>query len=200
MEKHSNMNMPAQDDLYLLQSIQKGNRKAFDHLFRMYYPVLCTYCQHYVEPEEAKEIVQDTMLWLWEKRETLAGIQSPKHYLFTTVYHRAIRHLEQNEMRRQAHATYHERTMTLLEDIDICLLNDLSHHIRTALAQLPPAQREVFLMNRFRDMTYEEISKQLNISPQTVAYRIRQALAFLKEELKDYFPLALLMLDMKLIF
>ena len=187
-------------DTLLLDRLREGDTKAFDALFRQYYPLLCAYGCRFVCLENAEEIAQDTMLWLWEKRETLAGIQSPKHYLFTTVYHRAIRHLEQNEMRRQAHATYHERTMTLLEDIDICLLNDLSHHIRTALAQLPPAQREVFLMNRFRDMTYEEISKQLNISPQTVAYRIRQALAFLKEELKDYFPLALLMLDMKLIF
>ena len=104
----------------------------------MYYSVLYTYCQHFTEPEEAKEIVQDTMLWLWEKREMLADVQSPKQYLFTAVYHRAMNLLKQNEMRQQTHAIYHERTMTLLEDIDICQINDLSRHIRTAISQLPP--------------------------------------------------------------
>ena len=34
-----------------------------------YYSVLCTYCYRFVRLEDAEEIVQDVMLWLWENRE-----------------------------------------------------------------------------------------------------------------------------------
>lgn len=175
-------------DESLLQSIRGGDEKAFDRLFRLYYPMLCAYCQHFTGSEEAKEIVQDTMLWLWKKRNILEGVQSVKSYLFSAVYHRAMSWIKGNELRQQAHEVYYKRTMALLEDVDVCLLNDLSRHIREAVSQLPPAYREAFILNRFRNMTHDEIGELLGISPRTVEYRIRKAMQLLKEELKEYFP------------
>ena len=187
-------------DESLLQSIREGDKKAFDRLFRSYYPVLCAYCQHFTGAEEAKEVVQDTMLWLWEKREMLEGVQSAKSYLFSAVYHRAMSRIKDDELRQQAHEAYYKRTTALLEDVDVCLLNDLSRHIREAVAQLPPTYREAFVLNRFRNMTYDEIGKQLGVSPRTAEYRIRKAMQLLRKELKEYFPLALLLLELRLVF
>jgi hypothetical protein len=39
---------------------------------------------------------------------------------------------------------------------------------------------------------HREIAEKLNVSPQTVNYRIGQALKILRKELKDYLPLFLL--------
>jgi RNA polymerase sigma-70 factor (ECF subfamily) len=47
-------------------------------------------------------------------------------------------------------------------------------------------------MNRFEKLTHKEIAEKLNVSPQTVNYRIGQALKILRKELKDYLPLFLL--------
>lgn len=44
-------------------------------------------------------------------------------------------------------------------------------------------------MNRFEEMTYNEIAEQTGVSPKTIAYRISQALKILRTELKDYIPL-----------
>ena len=38
-------------------------------------------------------------------------------------------------------------------------------------------------------MTHKEIAEKLNVSPQTINYRIGQALKILRSELKDYLPL-----------
>lgn len=65
------------EDTSLLSAIQKGDRSAFDVLFQKYYSVLCTYCYRFVRLEDAEEIVQDVMLWLWENREDpLSNIRS----------------------------------------------------------------------------------------------------------------------------
>ena len=59
------------EDQSLLLAIKNGNEKAFDTLFRKYYPMLCAYGNKFVELEDAEECVQDAMLWLWENKDML---------------------------------------------------------------------------------------------------------------------------------
>lgn len=52
------------EDNVLFSAIKKGDEKAFDVLFRKYYPMLCAYGSKLVELEDAEECVQDAMLCL----------------------------------------------------------------------------------------------------------------------------------------
>lgn len=54
------------DNDFLLSAVQRGDQKAFDTLFRRYYPMLCAYGHRFVELEDAEEIVEDSLLWIWE--------------------------------------------------------------------------------------------------------------------------------------
>ena len=49
-------------------------------------------------------------------------------------------------------------------------------------------------MNRFENLTYQEIADKAGVSSKTIAYRISQALKILRTELKDYIPLLLFLL------
>ncbi len=53
---------------------------------------------------------------------------------------------------------------------------------------MPESYREAFMMHRFKDMSYKEIADVLNVSTQTVAYRIQQSLKLLRVSLKEYLP------------
>ena len=79
------------EDRQLLQAIGNGDKAAFDHLFQKYYPTLCAYGSRFVELEDAEEIVEDIMLWIWENANMLGFIESSfSNYLYKTVYNRAI--------------------------------------------------------------------------------------------------------------
>ena len=52
------------EDILLLSQLQQGDKKAFNTLFRRYYPILCAYAHRFVDLEDAEEIVQDVMLSL----------------------------------------------------------------------------------------------------------------------------------------
>ena len=52
------------DNDFLLSAVQRGDQKAFDTLFRRYYPMLCANGHRFVELEDAEEIVEDSLLWL----------------------------------------------------------------------------------------------------------------------------------------
>ena len=64
------------EDRQLLQAIGNGDKAAFDHLFQKYYPTLCAYGSRFVELEDAEEIVEDIMLWIWENANMLGFIES----------------------------------------------------------------------------------------------------------------------------
>lgn len=44
------------EDQSLLLAIKNGNEKAFDTLFRKYYPMLCAYGNKFVELEDAENV------------------------------------------------------------------------------------------------------------------------------------------------
>mgnify|MGYP004507059833 FL=1 len=181
-------------DTSLLTAMQNGDRSAFDMLFQKYYSVLCAYCYRFVRLEDAEEIVQDVMLWLWENRERPIIEYSLKQYLFKAVYHRCMTRVVQNEVKQRADTVYHERMSAMLQDVDIYQVNELSRHIQKAINELPPAYKEAFIMHRFRNLSYKEAAELLNVSPKTVDYRIQQALKILRVKLKDYLPLILMQL------
>ena len=56
---------------------------------------------------------------------------------------------------------------------------------------LLPNVREAFELNRFQNLTYNEIAERLGVSPKTIDYRIQQALKQLRIDLKEYLPLLL---------
>jgi RNA polymerase sigma-70 factor (ECF subfamily) len=67
------------------------------------------------------------------------------------------------------------------------------HEIEEAINDLPEKCREVFYLCRFENMSYEEISAKLNISVNTVRTQMSRALVKLRESLKDYLPLFLIL-------
>lgn len=182
------------EDNYLLSAMREGDKNAFNTLFRRYYPVLCAYCHRFVDLEDAEEIVQDIMLWLWESRSMQIINTSLSQYLFKAVYHRAINKITKDEIKHRADTFFYAEMQEMLENTDFYAIEELNKRIKTAISNLPPSYREAFTMHRFQNMSYKEIAVILDVSPKTVDYRIQQALKLLRVELKDYLPLIYLYL------
>ena len=179
------------DNDFLLSAVQRGDQKAFDTLFRRYYPMLCAYGHRFVELEDAEEIVEDSLLWIWENRETLVIESSLNSYLFKMVYRRALNKLAHIDATQRADTRFYEDMQEMLQDTDYYQVEELTRRIEGAVAALPESYREAFVMHRFRDMSYKEIAETLGVSPKTIDYRIQQALKQLRTDLKDYLPLLL---------
>ncbi len=175
------------EDKELLSAIQRGDKGAFNTLFRKYYPILCTYCRRFVSIEDAEEIVQDIMLWLWEKRKEEVIQTSIFQYLIKAVYHRALNKITQNETKNRADTFFYTEMSHLFDDANDYTIEELEKNIQFAISQLPDSYKEAFTMHRFQQMSYKEIAEVLNVSAKTVDYRIQQALKILRLKLKGYF-------------
>ena len=176
---------------FLLSAVQHGDLKAFDALFRRYYPMLCAYGHRFVELEDAEEIVEDALLWIWENRETVVIESSLTPYLFKMVHRRALNRLAHIDATQRADTRFYEEMQEMLQDTDYYQVEELTRRIEEAVAALPESYREAFAMHRFRNMSYKEIAETLGVSPKTIDYRIQQALKQLRTDLKDYLPILL---------
>ncbi|KKB52543.1 RNA polymerase sigma-70 factor [Parabacteroides sp. HGS0025] len=176
-------------DEVLFEKIQAGDVKAFDVLFMRYYPLLCAYAKQFVDFDDGQEIVQDVMVWFWENSSMQVIESSPKNYLFRAVKNRCLTLINRNELKQRVVSSMYENQQSQYEDPDFYIVEELTRNIENALSRLPETYREAFEMNRFQNMTYNEIAEKLNVSSKTVDYRIQQALKLLRVELKDYLPL-----------
>lgn len=177
------------EDLFLLESLRQGEHTAFEQLFRKYYTVLCAYARRMLNKEDAEEIVQEVMIWLWENRCELVVESSLGQYLFKMTYRKVLNHLTRQQIKTKVEAAFYEHTQSMLCEVDYGQLEELSARINEAVAALPDSFRESFVMHRFKDLSYKEIAEVLEVSQQTVAYRIQQALKLLRVSLRDYLPM-----------
>lgn len=183
-------------DEALFQLIRTGNKKAFDTFFIKYYPILCAYATPFVGEDDAEEIIQDLMVWLWESRENIVVGSSLSGYMFKAVKNKCINHIHKNRLHEQVHISIQNSALTKFEDPDFYIVEELTQKIDEALARLPETYREAFVLNRIDGKTYNEIAALLNISSKTVDYRIQQALKNLRIHLKDYLPFLLSLLEL----
>jgi Sigma-70 region 2 len=86
-------NDPASDKL-LFRLISEGDESAFRDIFHAYRKILYPVVLSLVKVEaDAKEILQETFLKLWLKRETLTEIESPGGWLYSVASTEALMHL-----------------------------------------------------------------------------------------------------------
>ncbi|MEG0949043.1 MAG: RNA polymerase sigma-70 factor [Bacteroidales bacterium] len=174
------------DNNRIILALKQSDKLVFEHVYRYYFRGLCAFCTQYVSQIESEEIVQDTMMWLWENRADLNANLTLKSLLFTIVKNRALNRINHQKIKQRVHQEIVEKYESQFETPDFYLENELFHLYNNALLKLPEDFRLVYELNRHNNLTHKEIALKLNISPQTVNYRISQVLKTLRVELKDY--------------
>lgn len=179
------------DNKSVIAALKEGNVQTFEEVYRYYFRGLCAFCSQYVSLIESEEIVQDTMMWLWENRLSLISELTLKTLLFTIVKNKALNRITHYEVKRKVHQEIADKYKNEFASPDFYLENELLVLYDKALKKLPAEFRESYELNRKYHLTHKEIAQKLNVSPQTINYRIGQALKILRIELKDYLPIIL---------
>ncbi len=171
-------------------------KRKFEILFRQHFTGLCYFARKYTgDLDTAKEIVHSVFIRIWENRRHFDWEKPAKSYLFTSVYNRSLNLIRDN----QKFISHEEVSVRHLIADDSTFSNDLETAeleslIKAALQRLPQKCREVFELSRFEGRKYAEIAAQLNISVKTVEAQMSKALHILKEELKNYLMIIILLL------
>ena len=181
--------VPIVTDRELLERLRQGDSAAFDEIFRTWYgPLVGTAERMLRDRAVAEELVQDVMLELWRRRETLAADGSAQAYLFQATRNRVLNHLRhlkieqrsEPDVRGESSSTPHADAAVVEEELDVA--------VQRAVQSLPDRCREVFELSRVHGLKYAEIARQLGISVKTVEAQMGKALRTLRERLAPWLP------------
>lgn len=175
----------------ILEKLKAGEAQAFDIIYMQYYRGLFAFASQYVDESDCEEIIQDVMLWLWENHPILIPELSLKSLLFSAVKNKCLNRIAHLQMRQRVHERLYEKYKEMFEDPDFYIESEILNLISKAINELPADYRKAFELNRFENLTYNEIAEVTGVSFKTVAYRISQSLRILRVKLKDYLPLIL---------
>ena len=168
------------NDASIREKLKQHDKSALQWLFDQYYTPLVHYALKIIaDPESSEEIVQDVFIAIWKNRAK-SDIQSYKAYLSRAVrnrcityIHSAVKHhapMEHDGVASQAYS--HTPSMEYKE---------LADALQEAENRLPKQTRLVFSLSRHSELTYQEISKELDISVKTVEYHISKAFKLIRE-------------------
>lgn len=180
-----------------LQSLKAGDITVFEMFFRAYYQPLCNYAYTFVQDrDEAEEIVQSVFMAFWEKREAIEIKVSPKSYLYTMVRNACLNVIKHEKI-KQRHAGEELAVAERSHDgvTQRVITAELEGRIHEAMETLPQQCRLIFKLSRFEELKYSEIADQLNISIKTVENQMGKALKIMREQLKDYLPLIIVLMN-----
>lgn len=180
----------------LIERVRKGDRIAFNELYRQYYLSLRSYAELLLDEEESEDVVQDVFLNVWLRKEGLDDSQSLQGYLLRSVYNSSLNILKKKGRSNDYRSMYEQEIEEIgyryydpdANDVIRKLYNqDLRTEINAAINSLPIRCREVFTLSYLHDMPSKEISLQLGISLSTVDNHIYSALKLLRERLKIHY-------------
>lgn len=181
----------------LIQQLKKGDKVAFDTLFYAFEPTLYAYALKLTyDRDEAKEIVQEVFLKVWEKKQTIDPQYSFVSFLYTIaknlVYNKAKHRVYQFAYNEYV-SLYDRQAESLTENM--VQFNELHELVQSACQKLSPVRREVFILSRMEGLSHREIAERLNTSTSNVKNHIHKALRFLKEQLQVYVVIPLILLS-----
>src|SRR5690625_176998 len=117
-------------EIETIQKINQGDESAFEQLFHLYYDRLCMFSAGYVgSSDQARDIVQEVFIALWENRQTLTIETSLKSYLFQAVRNRSTNALIKDNRIR----TLKERLQFQEDQKREYILNDICYLVTPEL-------------------------------------------------------------------
>jgi RNA polymerase sigma-70 factor (ECF subfamily) len=162
---------------------------SFEDLFRSFFPPLMVFAKKILgDEDDAREVVHQVFISIWEKRQEIDLSASMKSYLFTSVHNRSLNVIRDRKKFSSAEVPDVAGEWDVSSVIESM---ELEEKILAIIRTLPEKCREVFEMSRFDGLKYSEIAKKLNISVKTVENQMSKALKILREKLTKYMTILL---------
>ena len=179
-------------DKELILRFQQGDELAYVELVNRYRDRLINFVFRFVGSfEEAEDIVQDTFVKLYQKKDYYRPISAFSTWIFTIASNLAKTELRKRKRRK---VSYLSQIGMEEKDFDIRVEDTTDEEtvgeytesqIQDAIQSLQLHFRTALILRDIEELSYEEISKILDVPLGTIKSRINRARLQLQEKLKN---------------
>jgi RNA polymerase sigma-70 factor (ECF subfamily) len=183
----------------LVAALKRKEPTAFEQLIAQHGAMLYRVALRLMgQQEEAEEVLQQTLLTVYEKIHTFDERSTLTTWLYRIVVNTALMRLREKARRPEeleplsAHFTeegQHVREVAdwALDPEDALLRQEALTVLQQAIADLPELYRAVYVLAEIEGLPHQEIGTILEVSVGTVKTRLHRARLFLRQALANYF-------------
>jgi RNA polymerase sigma-70 factor (ECF subfamily) len=176
-----------QDDCMLWRRMLQGEHQALAALFRRHYATLYDYGLKLSRQEElTKDSIQEVFVYIWEKRKTIATVDSVRAYLLVSLRRHLLKSIAQQNKRQESYQQFDRQQIQdefSMEDILVLREKeeDERRALQNALQEIPPRVREALYLKTFDGLSYREIALIMKVSPQVARNYVSEAFHRLRD-------------------
>lgn len=190
-EQDADRPSPPDDEVekHWLAAVARGDRGAFEALFRRYHPRLLRFCHRLGGGlESLDEIVSDTLLVVWRRAADYDGRCRPSTWIFGIAYRKVLETRRRDRRSRRFDSLEDHRELS-----GSCSgqRQETADWLHQAMKELPEEQRIAVELTFYHGMSYQEISRIMGCPENTVKTRMfhaRKKLKTLLQRLEDTPP------------
>jgi len=171
-------------DAELAELLRNADHAAFTEIYNRFKSPLYIHAYNQLrDTEEARDLVQDLFINIWDQSHKLVITDTLSSYLYTAVRNRVFRIIS----RKGLESKYISSIQKSVNE-GHCVTD---HRVRERLMQeridreidaLPAKMKEIFLLSRKANLSHREIAGKLGISEPTVKKQVNNALKIMKSK------------------
>lgn len=181
-------------ELNLFESFKEGDETAFTYFYDKYFRRITTFSFQFIyDHDEAENLAQEVLLYLWQNRENVESINGIQSFLYTYAKSKCLNMIRHNKVKDKFKSEVlnqkeRELDIEILNSVqfDTLELSELERLIQESISDLPPKTREVFIKKRFENKKNTEIAEEMQVTLKAVEAHMTKALKILKTKLSDY--------------
>ena len=172
----------------LLMALRQGDERAFEKIYQLYSLRLFGKLMNLVKSEaQAKDILQEVFLKLWEHRQSIDLEKSFRSYLFKITENKVY-----DFFRQAARDKIKEQQLILSSTTDYSFIEyckadkENLQTLNKAIDELPPQRKQIFSLCKLEGKSYKEVSELLNISVSTISDHIVKGTKSVRKYFDNY--------------
>ena len=179
-------------DEKLILRFQEGDINAYNELVKRYRDRLLNFVFRYFNNiEQAEDVVQDTLIKLYTHASYYKNVAKFSTWIFTIAKNNALTELRKNK-RKKTDSLWTEDGKVIdinskEESLESKVQNEIAiDQLNKFLDEIPENFRMAVVLRDFQELSYEEISKILEIPIGTIKSRINRGRIQLAEKMKHF--------------
>ena len=154
-------------DIKTKTELKRGNPSAFKEVFRLLYPRLKGYCKLFITNQnQVEDIIQESFITLWEKRESIKPNKSVESYVFVIVRNRCLNVLKKQKLEEgkieldnlNAIELQYLYQLDFIEKEEKSMEEMLTASFQNAIEELPNRMKKVFTKCKIEGRKQKEVA------------------------------------------
>ena len=144
---------------------------------------LLRFATHFLKNEdEAKDVVQDVFLKLWQKKDTLSEIENMEAFAMRMTRNRCLDVIKANKVvpiDAETDRKLKEESVDVHSKVE---LSESANQIKTLINRLPDVQRTVMHLRDIEQLSYDEIAEATELKVNAIRVNLSRARKKVRDE------------------